>query len=354
MGKKHMKNILDYTKENLSLWLEDKGIRSFRADQIFKWLYIRQADSFEQMTDLSKEMRTELASYFYIPRLEIEKTMLSTDATEKFLFKLEDRLHIESVLIPVKDHYTLCVSSQVGCAHGCRFCLTAKGGLQRNLKISEIIAQVRDIRYYLMKKNIDQLKVSNIVFMGMGEPFANYQNVVDAIKIMADSDSGLKISPRRITVSTSGLIPEIERFGYDTTVNLAISLNSTTDELRSRLMPINRKYPLEQLLQACQNFSMKPRDKITFEYILMKDINDSGEDALKLVRLLSPMRAKINLIPFNEYENSEFKRPEENVVSEFLQILLDKKFTAIIRKSKGNDILAACGQLRAKQMEKSL
>jgi 23S rRNA (adenine2503-C2)-methyltransferase len=345
-----MNNILDYTRENLSLWLDAKGIRAFRAAQIFKWLYIRQADNFEQMTDLAKERRRELESYFYIPRLEIENKMLSVDATEKFLFKLEDGLHIESVLIPVKDHYTLCVSSQVGCAQGCRFCLTARGGLKRNLKISEIIAQIRDIRQYLMKKNIDPLKLSNIVFMGMGEPFANYQNVVDAIKIIADSDSGLKISPRRITVSTSGLIPEMNRFGLDSTANLALSLNATTDELRTRLMPINRKYPLKQLLQACRNFSMKPRNKITFEYILMKDINDSKEDALRLVSLLGPIRAKINLIPFNEYEHSEFKRPADKTINDFFQILLDKKFTAIIRKSKGEDILAACGQLRAKRL----
>jgi 23S rRNA (adenine2503-C2)-methyltransferase len=347
-----MKNILDYTRENLSLWFENKGMRPFRADQIFKWLYIRQADSFDEMTDLSKERRKELASFFYIPRLEIEDKMVSVDATEKFLFKLDDGLYIESVLIPVKDHYTLCVSSQVGCAQACRFCLTARNGLTRNLKVSEIVSQIRDIRWYLMSKDIDPLKLSNIVFMGMGEPFANYQNVVDAIKIIADSDSGFKISPRHITVSTSGLIPEMDRFGLDTTVNLALSLNATTDEVRTRLMPINRKYPLKQLLEACRRFTMKPRNKITFEYILIKDLNDSKEDALRLISLLSPIRAKINLIPFNEYENSEFKRPDDKVINTFLQILLDKKFTAIIRKSKGKDILAACGQLRAKRQDR--
>ena len=347
-----MDNILNYTMENFALWLEDKGIRPFRAEQIFKWLYIRQADSFEDMTNLAKQRRKDLASYFYIPRLEIEEKMLSADGTEKFLFKLEDGLHIESVLIPVKDHYTLCVSSQVGCAQGCRFCLTAKSGLKRNLKMWEIVSQVRDIRLYLMKKNIDPLKLSNIVFMGMGEPFANYQNVIDSITIIADSDSGLKISPRRITVSTSGLIPEMDRFGLDTTVNLALSLNATTNEMRSKIMPVNKKYPLNDLLQACRRVIMKPRNKITFEYILMKGLNDTREDALRLVSLLSPIRAKINLIPFNEYENSEFKRPDDKTINDFLKILLDRKFTAIIRKSKGSDILAACGQLCFKTTKK--
>ncbi len=343
-----MKNLLDFTRHELSDWLIDKGIQPFRSGQITKWLHIRQANGFEEMTDLSKELRKRLEAEFYIQRLVVEEKMVSADTTEKFLFRLNDGLHIESVLIPGKDHLTLCVSSQVGCAQNCRFCLTARGGFIRNLTVSEMISQIRDIRFYLMQKSIDPLKLSNIVFMGMGEPLANYQNLIKALETITDSDYGFKFSPRHVTVSTSGLVPKITQLGLDTFVNLAVSLNATTDETRSALMPINDKYPLKQLLEACRTFTMKPRNKITFEYILIKGVNDSREDALRLVKMLSPIKSKINLIPYNEYEESDFKRPSQKIVSEFLQILLDKNFTAIIRKSKGDDILAACGQLKAR------
>jgi len=343
-----MENILNFTRADLAGWLDGKGIRPFRAGQIFKWLYIRQTDVFEQMTDLSKEMRKILEDNFYIERLFLEKKLVSVDKTEKFLHRLSDGQHIESVLIPEKDHFTLCVSSQVGCVQNCQFCLTAKGGFVRNLNVSEIIAQIRDARHYLSQKDLDPLKLSNIVFMGMGEPLANYKNLLKALEIITDSDYGLKFSDRRVTVSTCGLVPEITQLGLDTDVNLAISLNATTDEMRSRLMPINKKYSLTRLLEACRTFTMKPRKKITFEYILMKGVNDTKEDALKLAALLAPIKAKINLIPFNEYENSDFKRPSKDQISEFLQVLLDRDFTAITRKSKGDDILAACGQLKAK------
>jgi 23S rRNA (adenine2503-C2)-methyltransferase len=343
-----MENILDLPRDDLELWLDNRGIRPFRAGQIFKWLYIRQAETFEQMTDLSKELRKELSDHFVIKRLILAKRLVSADTTQKFLFKLADGQHIESVLIPEKDHFTLCVSSQVGCAQNCGFCLTAKGGFIRNLNVCEIIAQVRDARYYLIQKNVDPLKLSNIVFMGMGEPLANYKNLIKALKIITDSDYGLKFSPRRVTVSTSGIVPKITQLGLDTVVNLAVSLNATTDEMRSRLMPVNLKYPISRLLEACRTFTMKPRNKITFEYILMKGMNDTKEDALRLVKLLAPIKAKVNLIPFNEYDNSIFKRPSRKEISDFLQILLDRNLTAITRKSKGDDILAACGQLKAK------
>ncbi|MBT3386798.1 MAG: 23S rRNA (adenine(2503)-C(2))-methyltransferase RlmN [Desulfobacula sp.] len=343
-----MENILDFTRDDLAGWFDNNGIRPFRAGQIFKWLYIQQADAFEQMTDLSKDLRKKLEDNFYIQRLIIDDKLTSVDRTEKFLYRLFDGHHIESVLIPEKDHFTLCVSSQVGCVQNCQFCLTAKGGFIRNLNISEMIAQIRDARYYLVKKNLDPKKLSNIVFMGMGEPLANYKNLVKALEIITDSDYGLKFSSKRVTVSTCGLVPKITQLGLDTDVNLAVSLNATTDEMRSRLMPINKKYPLNQLLKACQTFTMKPRKKITFEYILMKGINDTKEDALRLAKLLAPIKAKVNLIPFNEYDKSEFKCPSKNKISEFLQVLLDKNFTAITRKSKGADILAACGQLKAK------
>ncbi len=346
-----MENILDFTREDLAQWLDKQGFRSFRAGQIFKWLYLRQADSFDQMTDLSKAVRTLLSNAFFIPRLVVKDHQVSKDTTEKFLFKLDDGEYIESVLIPEKDHFTLCVSSQVGCAMDCRFCLTARGGLVRNLLASEMIAQIRDSRNFLVQRGMDPLKLSNLVFMGMGEPLANYDNLIKALSIITDSDYGLKFSNKRVTVSTSGLVPNITRLGRDTDVNLAVSLNATTDALRSRLMPINKKYPLRQLLDACKTFQMKPRNKITFEYILIRDLNDSLEDAYHLVKLLRPIKAKVNLIPYNEHDHSEFKRPSPKRVSDFLQVLLDANMTAITRKSKGNDISAACGQLKAKLLD---
>ncbi len=341
-------NILDLTREELSQWLDGKGIRPFRARQIFKWLYLKNADSFEQMTDLSKEMRMVLAEHFSIDRLVLQEHQISADTTEKYLFQLKDNQHIESVLIPEKDHFTLCVSSQVGCAMDCRFCLTAKGGLIRNLTVGEIIAQIRDARSFLIEKGMDPLSLSNLVFMGMGEPLANYGNLIKALRIITDTDFGLKFSPRRVTVSTSGLLPQITKLGQDSDVNLAVSLNATTDALRTKLMPVNRKYPLADLLETCRTFQMKPRNKITFEYILMKGVNDAPEDARKLVTLLRPVKAKVNLIPYNEHDHGEFKRPERETITRFLQVLLDAGMTAITRKSKGDDILAACGQLKAK------
>jgi len=347
---KNMENILDYTREELAQWLEDKGVRPFRARQIFKWVYLKLAQSFDEMTDLGKPLRQMLEADFYVGSLDLENKQISSDTTEKFLFRLSDGHYIESVLIPEKDHFTICVSTQVGCAMGCKFCLTARGGMKRNLSVAEIIAQVRDARFHLMQKKIEPLKLSNIVFMGMGEPLANYDNLIKSLHILMDTDYGMKFAARKVTVSTSGVVPKIIHLGQDTNVNLAISLNATDDKTRSRLMPINNKYPIHELLKACRAFIMKPRNKITFEYILIQSINDSKEDALRLVKLLAPIRAKVNLIPFNEHEGSEFKRPGLKIISGFLQILLDRNMTAIIRKSKGDDISAACGQLKAKMV----
>jgi 23S rRNA (adenine2503-C2)-methyltransferase len=225
---------------------------------------------------------------------------------------------------------------------GCRFCLTAAGGFVRHLTAGEIVSQVRDI-----KKYIGSQPLSNIVLMGMGEPLANYENVVQAIHILTDRDFGLEFSTRRVTLSTAGLVPELERLGEDVKVNLAVSLNATDNDTRSRLMPINRKYPMEMLLEACRQYPLPPRKRITFEYILIRDVNDSPEDARRLTKLLRPIRAKINLIPFNEHTESPFRRPDEKTVLAFQEILVQQHYTAIIRNSKGQDISAACGQLRA-------
>ncbi|MCK5541916.1 MAG: 23S rRNA (adenine(2503)-C(2))-methyltransferase RlmN, partial [Desulfobacterales bacterium] len=261
-----MQDILNYSREELAQWLEEHGIRPFRAKQIFKWIYIRQANSFKEMTDVGREMQSLLINNFNIPRLDLETKEKSTDGTEKFLFQLSDGNHIESVLIPVKDHFTLCISSQVGCAQNCKFCLTAKIGFKRNLTPSEIISQIRDIRQYLIESKTNN-KLANIVFMGMGEPLANYDTIVQALKIMTDAEYGLKLSVGKITISTCGLVPEMEKLGLITNANLAVSLNATDDKTRSMLMPINNKYPLKQLLNACKTFKMRPRNKITFEYI---------------------------------------------------------------------------------------
>jgi 23S rRNA (adenine2503-C2)-methyltransferase len=292
---------------------------------------------------LSKENRKLLFSRFSIDRLEKIRIEKSRDGSKKYLFRLPDGNLIESVLIPERGHYTLCISSQVGCALGCRFCLTGQGGLARNLTSGEIIAQVRDIQEALDESR----HLTNIVLMGMGEPLANYGNVVKAIDTLTDNALGLGFASRRITLSTSGLVDRLSDLGRDTEVSLAISLNAADNKTRDWLMPINQKYPIERLLEACRRYPLKPHRRITFEYILLKGINDSEKDAHRLAELLRPLRAKINLIPFNAFEGSEFRRPDESVITRFLQILLKSSYTAIIRRSKGEDISAACGQLRA-------
>ena len=339
-------DIKELTRDELIVWLKYRDIKSYRAHQILKWIYLRQADTFDVMTDIKKKIRKQLSQQFSIHRLEKERVEISRDGSKKYLFKLSDGKYIESVLIPEKDHYTLCISSQVGCAQGCLFCLTAKGGFIRNLTKGEIIAQVRDVAYDIGGSK----RLTNIVMMGMGEPLANFSNVVDAINIITDRDVGLGFSSRRMTVSTSGLVPKLFDLARETTVNLAISLNATEDKTRNMLMPINRKYPIESLINACARYPLLPRRKITFEYILIKGVNDSDEDAKRLARLLRPIRAKINLIPFNTYEGSKFECPEESVILRFKDILNNNNYTAVIRHSKGQDISAACGQLSANML----
>jgi 23S rRNA (adenine2503-C2)-methyltransferase len=340
MNKKN--DIKNLTKKDLILWLQDNGLHSYRAGQIFKWIYIRQADSFETMTDIGKKTRELLSSHFTINRLEPVEIKKSVDGSEKTLFRLMDGNHIETVLIPEKNHHTLCISTQVGCAQSCRFCLTARDGFIRNLTTGEIISQIRDIKNSMQHPEL----LKNVVLMGMGEPLANYDNVIRALDTITDGDHGLKLSTRKVTVSTAGLIPKFSDLGRDTRVGLAISLNATDNKTRSMLMPINRKYPIEDLIEACKGYPLSPRQKLTFEYVLIKGINDSLDQAKNLARLLRPVRAKINLIPFNENPESEFQRPDDEVVNQFLNILHDSGYTAIIRHSKGRDISAACGQLR--------
>ena len=334
-------NILELSKASIVRWLESRQIKSYRADQILKWIYLRQTDRFEQMTDIAKEIRLLLDDHFMIIRLQSENIETSKDGSRKYLFKLKDGKYIESVLIPERDHYTLCISTQVGCAQNCRFCLTASGGLQRNLTKAEIVSQVRDVKNDLQ----DSMPLSNLVFMGMGEPLANYKNLVAAIEVITDSSLGLGFAGRRITVSTAGLLPRMADLGRDTRVNLAVSLNATDNATRSSLMPINRKFPIEKLLEACRHFPLRGGRRITFEYVLLKGINDSVEDARRLAGLLRPIKAKINLIPFNSHPGCRYERPDEDSILRFQKILIDKNYTVMIRQSKGQDISAACGQL---------
>jgi 23S rRNA (adenine2503-C2)-methyltransferase len=333
------------SREQLISWLAERDIAPFRAEQIRRWVYIAQADTFEEMTNIKKEIRQLLADHFTIPRLSVVTVENSRDGCCKFLYELTDGHRIEAVLIPERTHDTVCISSQVGCAQGCRFCLTAHLGLVRNLTAGEIIAQVRDIKHFLGKEN----NLTNIVFMGMGEPLANYENVRTAIETLSDDKGGLGFSPRKITVSTSGLVPRMLDLGRETTTQLAVSLNAVDNETRTRLMPINRKYDIETLLAACWSIPLPPRRKITFEYILMKDLNDSEAHARKLARLLKASKSKVNLIPFNPHDGCDFQRPDEETVFKFQKILLNSKFTTNIRMSKGSDISAACGQLQAKE-----
>ncbi len=336
-------DIKSLTKEALLDWLARHDQKSYRADQILKWIYMRQVDGFDQMTDVSKSVRATLAEHFTYGRLDIDQVLTSGDGTRKYLFRLEDGEMVESVLIPERSHYTLCVSSQVGCAQGCCFCQTGRMGLVRNLAFSEIVGQVWEVR----RQMADPSQLTNLVFMGMGEPLANYGQLLAALQILTSSDWGMKFASRRVTVSTAGLVPRILDLGRDTRVNLAISLNEVEDDARSRLMPINRVYPIAQLLDACRSYPLPKGRKITFEYILFKGVNDSLQHARALSKLLGPLKAKINLIPFNPFPESPFKRPDESRIQAFQSFLIDKHFTSMVRYSKGLDIMAACGQLRA-------
>ena len=347
-----MKNLLNLSIEELKELVSP----SFRATQIYEWVYKKNATEFSQMLNLPKDMRQDLADKFYLDPLKCVKFEESSDGSIKYLFELKDGLKIESVLLPMKEEisdedgkisrharYTVCVSSQVGCKMGCAFCLTAKGGLVRNLTAGEIVGQILWIK---RENNIPYERRINVVYMGMGEPLDNLANVSKAIKILALSE-GLAISPRRQTVSTSGLGSQIKKLGeMDLGVLLAISLHAVTNELRSRLMPINKAYNIEAVMDAVRGFPIDMRKRVMFEYLVIKDLNDSVSDAKKLVKLLHGIKAKVNLIYFNPHEGSEFGRPGLARMIKFQEYLRDHGVTCTIRQSKGLDISAACGQLK--------
>ena len=295
------------------------------------------------MTNLSVKLRDELKRTSFISSLTPREVLTGQDRTQKYLFSLEDGDWVESVLISEKGYLTLCLSTQLGCGLKCRFCYTGHKGLIRNLTAAEIVNQVGAVVDRLGGKG----RLKNIVLMGMGEPLANYNNTLKALEIIFHS-SGFNFSHRRVTLSTAGLIPELHRLGRDNPVNLAISLNAADNQTRSFLMPINRKYPLKDLLKACSEFPLPHRKRITFEYVIISGVNDSLRDAQKLVDLLPPRRCKINIIPFNEHPVIDFNRPEKHQIDTFRDFLVSHGFTAMVRDSRGSDILAACGQLGGK------
>ncbi len=366
-------DLKNFTLPDLEQFLKGQGKERFRALQIFKWIYQQDAHGFEEMTNISKDLRAELAATAFISNLEPEAIEEGSDGTRKYLFNLGDGNAVESVLIPIEGRNTLCISSQAGCAMGCEFCLTGTFKLTRNLTTAEIVNQIMAVKRDLAGNppalqaamvnasgdfddgddSDDGLPESpaairNIVMMGMGEPLHNLDNVIPAIRIMIDGN-GLQLSNRRVTVSTCGLVPEMERLGREIpNVNLAVSLNATTDELRNRIMPVNRRYPLKELLRACREFPLPGRRKVTFEYVMMGGLNDTLEDAKRLLRLISDIPNKVNLIPFNEHEGCDFKAPTRAAIDAFHKYLIDRHVTVITRDSRGGDISAACGQLKGR------
>ncbi len=328
------------TFEEMKEWLVGRGEKPFRAKQLWQWLYTRGVASFDEMTDLSKAFRASLVECARIDVLESTGVHEATDGTRKLTWRTLSGAQIESVLIPTETRNTLCISSQVGCAMNCQFCLTAKMGLSANLTTAEIVDQVVQTRRMFEAEQ----RISNVVFMGMGEPLHNPDNVIPATRILIDR-GGLDFSRRKVTVSTSGLVPAIRRFGAESNARLAVSLNATTDEVRDWLMPINRKHPLAELMQALREFPMSKGERITFEYVLLADVNDSESDARRIARLVDRIPCKINLIPFNPHAGTEFRTSPDERVDRFREILLAKGLHTTVRERRGDDRLAACGQL---------
>jgi 23S rRNA (adenine2503-C2)-methyltransferase len=337
-----MKFLFDFERPELAATFDP----SFRATQIYKSVYQRWFDDFDLMTDLPKALREDLAKEWDIRLPAVHRRFDSFDGTKRYLVRLHDGELAETVFIPEEHRNTICISSQVGCALACTFCLTGQLGLTRNLSAGEILTQALIAqRDNLSSETRDSF---NIVLMGMGEPLHNYDNVMKALRILHD-EHGMNMSMSRVTLSTAGLLPAIERLAEEPMIpNLAISLTGASNDKRNQLMPINRRYPLEQLLDAVRRFPLKHRQRVTFEYVLLRGVTDSPEDALHLVRLLKGMRAKVNLIPLNEAEELQYKRPSDAAIEKFQQILIDHNIAAFVRKNRGNDISAACGQLRKK------
>ena len=338
-------NIKDLSFKELTAFLVERKHPSYRARQVWQWLFQKRAGSFGEMTNLSHDLRDELEKHFSISRHRVLQRKASRDGTVKFLFGLVDGASIESVLIPEARRLTLCISTQVGCGFGCAFCATALMGLKRNMKASEIVDQIIEA-----SRGLDgNRRITHVVLMGMGEPLANYAETIRALEIITDGEWGIGISPRRVTLSTVGLVPQIQKLMAETRVNLAISLHAARDEVRGALMPVNRKYSLKQLLDCCRALPLPRRKRITFEYVLLRGVNDSEQDALQLARLLRGIPSKVNVIPFNPHPGSEFIRPTDAAIARFHDVLHDAGVQINVRRPRGDDIQAACGQLQGEE-----
>jgi len=354
-------NLLGLDREELKAALIEFGVPEkqvkMRAQQLWHWVYHRGATSFETMTTISKDMRTKLNDHFIIERPQISEAQYSEDGTRKYLIRFEDGSEAEAVYIPEEDRGTLCISSQVGCTLNCKFCHTGTMRLVRNLTAAEIVAQMMIARDDLeeWENPTEGRRVTNIVMMGMGEPLYNFDNVKKALEIIMDEE-GIQLSRRRITLSTSGVVPHMERCGEEIGVNLAVSLHAVKDDVRSEIMPINKKYSLEQVLKACANYpGAHNARRITFEYVMLRDINDSDADARELVRLIRKYKlpAKVNLIPFNPWPGTPYECSDMDQIERFSDIVYDGGISAPIRTPRGRDIMAACGQLKSASEKKS-
>ena len=336
-------DLTSLTFAQLERWAATEGLPAFRGRQLFRWLHGRVERDFARMTDLSRELRDRLAGKYRLHLPEIVEQRRAADGTRKLRFRLADGLEVEGVYMPEQRRRTLCVSTQVGCAMGCAFCATGSMGLVRHLAAGEIAGQVEAVRRLLAAEGLER-PVSNVVFMGMGEPLHNLEATLAAVEILLHPLGG-GMSRRHLTVSTAGLVPAMKKFVERVPARLAVSLNAADDEVRSRLMPINRRYPLERLLAACRELNLKHTDRITFEYVLLGGINDGDDDARRLVKLLSGLSCKVNLIPYNPLPDSSFRRPRQQRLQRFQQILLDKNLSVFVRRSRGAELAAACGQL---------
>ena len=349
-------NLMSLDRARMEAWFDDIGEKRFHARQVLRWVYQRQVTDVDAMTDLAKPLRAILRSDAQIVLPQVAKQSVSADGTIKWLFRLSDGNCIESVFIPEIARGTLCVSSQVGCSLNCSFCATARQGFNRNLSVDEIIGQVWMARQVLSTMPPHPQypnAVSNVVMMGMGEPLVNFDNVVSAMRLMMD-DCCFGLSRRRVTLSTAGLAPAIERLGETCPVSLAISLHAPDDELRDKLVPLNKKYPIARLLAACRHYlGGKSRSRITFEYVMLKGVNDSPEQARRLARLLGDTPGKVNLIPFNPYSGIQYQRSSTQSIDKFRDILLNKDIFTVTRKTRGDDIDAACGQLAGKVIDRT-
>lgn len=342
-------NLLDLDAEGIRVWCASIGQKPFRATQLARWIHRYCCDDFDAMTNLAKEFRARLKDLAYIKAPSIIREHKSADGTRKWLFDVGNGNAVEAVFIPEDDRGTLCISTQAGCAMGCLFCSTGKQGFNRNLTTGEIVGQLwtaeRELRREAGITDPNDRVISNVVLMGMGEPLQNLDNVIPALRIILD-DNGYGLSRRRVTVSTSGLVRQMDKLGEAVPVALAVSLHAPDDALRDKLMPVNKKHPLEELLAACRRYlKVAPRDFITFEYLLLGGINDAPEQARALVKLVKTVPCKFNLIPFNPFPDSDLKQPEREKVLAFAKILNDAGIVTTVRKTRGDDIAAACGQL---------